>query len=69
LKNGRIVLGDRSSTIDCTVRSLDQRGAGLDVWNAHDVPENFALIIGSDQIRRNCRVTARTEKHIEIDFC
>ncbi len=68
LKNGRIVLGDRSSTIDCTVRSLNQRGAGLAVWNANDVPDNCALTIGSDQTRRNCRVTARTEKHIEIDL-
>jgi diguanylate cyclase (GGDEF)-like protein len=69
LKGARIVFNNNSSTLDCTVRSLDQHGAGLDVWNAYDIPDQFDLIIPSDKLHQACTVTERRGKHLEIDFC
>jgi diguanylate cyclase (GGDEF)-like protein len=69
LKAGRIVLNDRKSTIDCTVRSLASDSAGLDVTSAAGIPETFTLAIRSDKFEARCRVTAQTDKHLEVEFC
>ncbi|MBP0438670.1 sensor domain-containing diguanylate cyclase [Tianweitania sediminis] len=68
LKAGRIVFNNRHSTIDCTIRMLGEDGAGIDVWNSHDVPDRFTLTIGSQGSDRECKVTSRADKHIEVDF-
>jgi diguanylate cyclase (GGDEF)-like protein len=68
LKAGRIVFNKRHSTIDCTVRSLGEEGAGIDVWNAHDIPDRFTLALGTESMERNCKVTSRTDKHIDVIF-
>ena len=69
LKSGRIVFNNRFSTIDCTVRSLNEEGAGVDVWNAHDLPDTFTLSIAPEGTERLCRVAGRTDKHVEVEFC
>ena len=68
LKGGRIVFNNRFSTIDCTIRSLGEDGAGVDVWSAHDVPDTFTLMIAPEGVEKLCRVT-RVQKHVEVDFC
>lgn len=68
LKAGRIIFNDRFSTIDCTIRSLGDDGAGLEVWNALDVPDSFTLMIGPEAEEKQCRVVSRTGKHIEAEF-
>jgi len=69
LKGGRIVFSNRFSAIDCTIRSLGDEGAGIDVWNAHDVPEKFTLFIAPENVERQCIVASRAEKHLEVQFC
>jgi diguanylate cyclase (GGDEF)-like protein len=69
LKAGRIVFNARTSAIDCTVRTLAEDGAGVDVTSAVGIPPKFILRINSDNFESQCRVTAQTEKHLELEFC
>ncbi|UVK41693.1 sensor domain-containing diguanylate cyclase [Mesorhizobium sp. AR10] len=69
LKAGRIVFNNRMSSIDCTVRTLAEDAAGLDVTSAVGVPEIFNLAIRSDGFETRCRIISQTERHIEVEFC
>jgi diguanylate cyclase (GGDEF)-like protein len=69
LKAGLIHYDGGRATMDCTVRTLAGDGAGLDLSNAHGLPENFNLAIRSDGFDRRCRIVSRTERHIEVEFC
>jgi hypothetical protein len=68
-KAGKVVFNGRSSTMNCTVRFLSERGARLDVSNSTGLPGRFNLIIESDGLDMPCRIAARTEKQIEVQFC
>ena len=68
LKSGQIFFDHHSAAIDCTVRSLSSTGAGLDVLDAATVPASFRLVIGSDGFEAGCRITAQTDRHIEVEF-
>ena len=68
LKAGRISFNHRQSSIDCTVRSLSENGAGLDVFTSAGVPKTFELVIDSDSFVRPCQVVVQTEKHVEVKF-
>ncbi|RAZ84173.1 sensor domain-containing diguanylate cyclase [Mesorhizobium hawassense] len=69
LKAGRILFNNRMSSIDCTVRTLGEDGAGLDVTSAVGVPETFSLQIRSDAFETRCRIVAQAERHLEVEFC
>ena len=69
LKAGRILFNNRMSSIDCTVRTLADDGAGLDVSSSIGVPETFSLAIRSDAFETRCRIVSQTERHIEVEFC
>lgn len=68
LKAGRIVYGGGDFTAECSVRSLSERSAGMDVINSSNIPETFRLVIASDRISKNCKVMARAAKHLEVEF-
>jgi diguanylate cyclase (GGDEF)-like protein len=68
LKAGRIVYSDGNFTVDCTIRSLSDRSAGIDVMSSSDLPDRFKLFIPSDRIERQCRLKVRGAKHIEVEF-
>ena len=68
LKSGLIIFQNRSSTVDCTVRSLGEDGAGIDVSSTNGVPDGFALRIGPELIEKRCRVVARADRHLEVAF-
>ena len=68
LKSGQILFNGRNSTMDCTVRSLSDDGAGIDVSNTAGLPDKFDLVIRSDGFEKLCRIVAQTEKHIEVAF-
>lgn len=68
LKAGRIAFNNRRSSIDCTVRSLSDDGAGLDVFTAAGVPRSFDLAIDADGFMRPCHIVSQAEKHIEVRF-
>jgi diguanylate cyclase (GGDEF)-like protein len=68
LKGGQILLNGRTSSIDCTVRSLSDEGAGIDVSSSVGIPKLFELAIKSDGFEKSCRVVRADEKHIEVAF-
>ncbi len=68
LKAGRIIFNNRSSTIDCTVRTLGETEAGLDVTHSAGVPEKFVLAIPSDNFEARCRIVSQTDRHLEVEF-
>ncbi len=69
LKAGQILFNGRTSTIDCTVRSLSHDGAGLDVINSASVPTIFELSIKADGFEKTCKILSHSERHIEVAFC
>jgi len=55
-------------TIDCTVRSLSDTGARIDVANPIGVPENFVLMIESEHFSRHCHSVWSRDKQIGVAF-
>jgi diguanylate cyclase (GGDEF)-like protein len=68
LKGGRIAFNGGRSTMDCTVRSLSDTGAGIDFISTADVPDRFKLLITADSFSRACRVKVRGERRVEVEF-
>ncbi len=68
LKAGTIHFNNRMSTVDCTVRSLSEQGAGLDLSSSYGLPDRFCLMIRSDGTDKPCRIVSQTERHIEVEF-
>jgi len=69
LKAGEIHFEGHRATMDCTVRTLSEDGAGLDLSSSSGLPETFSLRIRSASIDRACRVVYQTERHVEVEFC
>jgi hypothetical protein len=65
LKPGLIAFNS-GGTISCTVRDVSVAGACLEV--ANPIPDDFTLVIESDQIRRQCHVVWRRDKRIGVAF-
>jgi diguanylate cyclase (GGDEF)-like protein len=68
LKGGQIIFNNRMSTVDCTVRSLSDAGAGIDVSSAAGLPKDFILAIRADGVEIPSRITAWSDRHIEVEF-
>jgi diguanylate cyclase (GGDEF)-like protein len=68
LKAGQVLFNERRSAIDCTIRTLGEDGAGLDVANSNGIPQQFTLLIRSDGFETNCSVVSRAERHLEVTF-
>lgn len=68
LKAGQIVFNARMSTIDCTVRSIGEDGATIDVSNIAGIPGQFVLAIRADRFETKCRVVAQAERRLELAF-
>lgn len=67
LKGARIVLNRGNSTLSCTVRSLSEIGAMLDLATPSAVPDEFELRF-DDGTRRRCVVKRRTGKSVAVTF-
>jgi len=68
LKGGQIIFNNRMSTVDCTVRSLSETGAGIDVSSSSGLPKEFLLAIRADGLELPCRVASWSDRHIEVEF-
>jgi diguanylate cyclase (GGDEF)-like protein len=68
LKGGQIIFNNRMSTMDCTVRSLSDSGAGIDVSSSAGLPKDFILAIRADGVEIPARITAWSDRHIEVEF-
>ncbi len=66
LKAGSISFG--GGVIDCTVRSLSDTGAALEVVTPLLIPDRFTLIVQSDGVSRHCRVVWRRQRRMGVTF-
>lgn len=68
LKSGRIIINDRRSTIDCTIRSIGADGANIAVSDTSIIPANFILSIEADGFETTCRIISQNRQAIEVAF-
>jgi hypothetical protein len=66
LKAGSIEFG--GGAIDCTVRSLSETGAALEVLSPLFIPDRFTLVVHTDQLKRACCIVWRKERRIGVAF-
>lgn len=66
LKRGTLAFG--GGGIDCTVRSLSETGARVDVESPVGVPQEVTLVIETDHFARRCRPVWKKEKQIGLAF-
>jgi hypothetical protein len=59
---------DRRRAIDCTVRSLSETGAALEVVSPLFIPDRFTLVIHTEQLNRPCKIVWRKQNRIGIPF-
>ena len=67
LKAGTISF-NRASTITCTVRNVSNTGASLEVASPMGIPDDFTLVIESEQSHRQCHVRWRAANRIGVVF-
>jgi diguanylate cyclase (GGDEF)-like protein len=67
-KRGRILFNRRMSSRECTIRSLGDTSAALDVVSALGLPSEFELSIEADRVVRPCRLVGATGRSLEVEF-
>jgi PilZ domain-containing protein len=65
LKSGKIFLGSRG--VPCTVRSLSETGACLQVQTTYGIPSLFELAI-ADGDRRTCKVVWLDSTRLGVQY-
>lgn len=65
LKTGVIVI-NRRSTVNCTIRNMSSRGAKLEVNSVVGIPDAFELTV--DGQTQTCRVIWRRLKELGVAF-
>jgi diguanylate cyclase (GGDEF)-like protein len=68
LLEGKILLNDRRSAIDCVVRNLSQHGACLQVPSVVGIPPTFDLQIDHETATRPCVAVWHAQSRIGIEF-
>lgn len=68
LKQAQIVTNLGHSTIDCVVRDISVSGARLRVENGLAVPENFELLLLTEDARTPARVVWRKATEVGVRF-
>ncbi|RXF75604.1 sensor domain-containing diguanylate cyclase [Hansschlegelia zhihuaiae] len=67
-KRGRILFNRRMSSRECTIRSLGDASAALDVVSALGLPSEFELSIEADRVVRPCRLVGAIGRSLEVEF-
>jgi hypothetical protein len=67
LKSGTISF-HHSGTVTCRVRNLSEGGACLEVESPVGIPQNFILLIESENLNRKTRVIWKREQQIGVAF-
>ena len=68
LKKGLIVLANNSSTVDCTIRNMSDKGAQILCGDQFAVPNEFRFVTLSDNLVRDAKVIWRRGDQIGIGF-
>lgn len=65
---GAAIAFERSAAIDCVVRNLSKTGACLEIVSPIGIPNEFTLVIPSDELKQQCQVVWRTAQRIGVSF-
>lgn len=68
LKDGKIIMLNNWSVVDCCVRDISEMGARIRCSDPGAVPNEFRLLIPSDSTIRDARVVWRREEYCGIVF-
>ena len=68
LKGGTIVLANKLSTFQCTVRNLSETGACLEIPSTLGVPNSFVLKMDDGSPDRQVVVAWRTDRRLGVRF-
>lgn len=66
LKSAKIVFNQKFCVVDCTVRSLSDGGACIQLSSIVGIPDTFELQI--DRGHRDCRVAWRSVNRVGVRF-
>jgi PilZ domain len=66
LKGGFIVISEKASKLECTVRNISNSGAAIQVSSTFDLPQTFELIL--DGVHQKCHVVWRTDTKMGVSF-
>lgn len=68
LKEGKIIFGNGTFVVDCTIDNLSPTGAHLRVQGSSPLPKEFLLVEPSRNIVHKAEIVRRTQKGIGIRF-
>jgi hypothetical protein len=68
LKTGKILAPGNLAVVDCTVRDMSETGARLAVGDQMATPNEFRLVVPTDNIMRDAKVVWRRANLIGITF-
>jgi diguanylate cyclase (GGDEF)-like protein len=68
LRSGKILLNNKSSVIDCTVRNLSADGACLRVASVAGIPPSFDLLIDGETASLACDVIWQSPDQVGVSF-
>ena len=68
LKQGKILLPNNMTVIDCTVRDLSETGAKLLCADPGAIPNDFRLVFTSDRMMRDVKVVWRRPEMLGVHF-
>src|SRR5580704_11637680 len=68
LRAGKILLNNKSSIIDCTVRNLSADGACLRVASVTGIPPSFDLLVDGENASLACDVIWQSRDHVGVSF-
>ncbi|NJO34984.1 MAG: PilZ domain-containing protein [Rhodospirillales bacterium] len=68
LKEGKIIFGNGSFVVDCTIDNLSETGAHLRVQGSSPLPKEFLLVEPSRNLVHKAECVRRTPKGIGIKF-
>ncbi len=68
LKEGKIVFGNGTFIVDCTIDNLSDGGAHLRVQGTSPLPKEFLLVEPSRNLVHKAQIVRRTPKGVGIKF-
>ncbi|WP_373502458.1 PilZ domain-containing protein [Aestuariivirga sp.] len=68
LKQGKILLANNLSILDCTVRDVSPTGARLICSDPGAIPNDFRLVLTADRTMRDVKVMWRRPEQVGVVF-
>ena len=68
LKEGKIIFGNGTFVVNCTIDNISETGAHLRVQGSSPLPKEFRLVVPSRNIVHKAEIMRRTPKGVGIKF-